>query len=300
MTGTRVLSFALRGAWALAYWLLIVGGVSAGEQTGRTTSTYQSPYSVQFTLPLDDLIGDLKRTIRGDYRQESSIPFPEWYTPEVRSRYGVWGPPIRHYPAPEGLDRKSLAWMQQRVIAVAAGFQGHGYQHHHVPDWDPPAGWPWKEVKAGHNGKGVDCSNFTAFVYNLALGIKMTGAVEEQSKELRIEGPGTGRVTMARRIEKPSSYDELAKTLQTGDLLFVHPNSGRGISHVVLWVGPIGRSPDGAPLVIDSHGEGVEDSRGTPIPAGVHLRPYRDKSWYFRETSHVLRILNDSDASTGR
>ena len=53
--------------------------------------------------------------------------------------------------------------MRQRVIAVALRFQGYHYQHHHVPDWDPPADWPYKESPLGKQSKGVDCSNFTSF-----------------------------------------------------------------------------------------------------------------------------------------
>ena len=48
----------------------------------------------------------------------------------------------------------------------------------------------------GVNGKGVDCSNFTAFIYNLALGIKMTGDVQDQANQLDIPGPGSGAMTL--------------------------------------------------------------------------------------------------------
>ena len=176
------------------------------------------------------------------------------------------------------------------MIAVALRFQGYDYQHHHIPDWNPPSDWPWKEIKSGHNGKGVDCSNFTAFVYNLAFGIKPSGDVKEQSKELQISGPGAGRVTKAVRIELPREYTEQSRLLLTGDLLFIRDTHGE-ISHVVLWVGRIGIAPNGVPLILDSHGADVRDSQGNTIPSGVYLRPFLEKSWYSRSAGHAIRIL---------
>ena len=34
----------------------------------------------------------------------------------------------------------------------------------------------------GHNGKGVDCSNFSSFVYNQGFGIKMSSAIERADR----------------------------------------------------------------------------------------------------------------------
>jgi hypothetical protein len=258
---------------------------------------YRSPYSVKFTFALKDLTGDLDGMPRGDPRQASTVPFSDWYSQRVKDTYGPWGAPARHFPAPEGLAKRSIDWQRQRVIAVGLRFQGYGYQHHHVPDWDPPAGWPWKETNGGRNGKGVDCSNFTAFVYNLGLGIKPTSAIKKQSEQTQIPGPGKSEVR-ALRIDKPASYDALVRTLRTGDLLFIRNKQGE-VSHVILWVGAIGEAPDKAPLVLDSTGEGAKDSSGTTIPHGIHLRPFSERSWYFRSLSHVHRILHTPD-DTGR
>jgi cell wall-associated NlpC family hydrolase len=179
------------------------------------------------------------------------------------------------------------------VIAIALAYQGYEYQHHHIPDFDPPQGWPWKEVGSGHNGKGVDCSNFTSFVYNLGYGLKPSGAIHTQAEEHRIPGPGEGHYTQAIRIQRPSSYEAFSRELKTGDLLFVRRQNKKEISHVVIWVGSVGRSPDNEPLIIDSHGEGVHDSNGKTIPSGIYLRPFRKTSWYFREADHALRLLHD-------
>jgi cell wall-associated NlpC family hydrolase len=182
------------------------------------------------------------------------------------------------------------------VVAVALRFLGYGYQHHHIPDWDPPRNWPWKPTAIGHNGKGVDCSNFTGFVYNLGFGIGLNTDVVRQAEEheARMHTVGWARNWPLRRVELPESYDERIRILRTGDLLFIRSNRGQ-ISHVVIWVGPIGQSPDGLPLILDSHGEGVRDCNGQPIPCGIHLRPFRENSWYNHSAAHALRIFNGHD-----
>ena len=249
-------------------------------------------YSVAFTHSERELIGDLIAGPRGERSRESSVAISSWNSERVRTRYGAWGPPARHYPATPEFDAKPVEWRRERLIATAMRFEGYGYQHHHIPDWEPPADWPWKPTAMGRNGKGVDCSNFTALAYNLAFGLSTTSDVDQQAERVRFTREGNGPAVEARRIEIPTSYDELARTLKSGDLLFIKNRQGN-ISHVVLWVGSISRAVDGNPLVLDSHGEDVKDANGTPIPAGVHLQPFRRNSWYFRSASHALRVLRD-------
>ena len=38
---------------------------------------------------------------------------------------------------------------------------------------------------------------------------------------------------------------------------------------------------------------GVRDSRGASVPCGIHLRPFREDSWYNRSASHALRLLRE-------
>lgn len=287
--GTRNMKMRSQRMWATVAALAVIPALTALAQTPK--SEYKSPYSVKFTVSQDELVADLAKTPRGDPRHESTLPFADWYTPRTREKYGSWGPPAAHYPPPGDLSRKSAAWKRERVIAVALRFQGYGYQHHHVPDWAPPAGWPWKETAVGSNGKGVDCSNFTSFVYNLGFGIKPNSAIKEQAEHREMPGPGDARTT-AQRIDLPESYNDMVKTLRTGDLLFIKGSEKGHVTHVVIWVGAIGTGSK-VPLIIDSHGQGVKDENDQHIPAGIQLRPFREKSWYYRSASHALRVFRD-------
>ena len=130
--------------------------------------------------------------------------------------------------------------MRERVIAAAARFIGYGYQHHHIPDWDPPEHWPWKETCVGHNGRGFDCSNFTGFVYNQGLGIRLSSAVHRQAAETQASmGDETLRLT---RIGlEDVDHQRRQALLRSGDLVYIRGREGGPITHVVLWVGPLGR-----------------------------------------------------------
>lgn len=255
--------------------------------------TASSGYGVEFQHPISELIGDLLTTERGDPKLEASVPRHEWYSERVRRKFGAWGPSPRTYPPAAAVEGRSVEWRRERAIAEALRFEGYGYQHHHVPDWDPPAEWPWKETCVGRNGKGVDCSNFTSFVYNQAFGIRFSSDVVRQSETREAElGPERRPVRLG-RVELPESHEDRIKALRTGDLLFIRGKPGGEITHVVLWVGPIGRSASGAPLILDSHGGGVEDDSGRPIPCGIRLRPFRERSWYNRCASHAHRVFED-------
>lgn len=254
----------------------------------KADPAYKSPYSIKYGFTSKELVGDLSGP-RGDPHQQSDIPFREWYTPATLKQLSSWGPPARHYPELDGLAKKSLEWKQQRVIAVAMHFEGYNYRHHHIPDWVPP---DTAAKKAGGNtGKGLDCSNFTGFVYNLGFGIKPNSDVVKQSEEREFALPGEKRQHRVELIKKPDTYKGFTDTLRTGDLLYIKNTKGE-ISHVVLWVGSIGHSPDNVPLILDSHGDSVKDSEGHTIPGGIHLRPFREKSWYHHSASHALRVFD--------
>lgn len=251
---------------------------------------YKSPYSVKFSFQEEELIGDLLQGPRSDWKDYATVPYSQWQDPSNQRRWGYWGPSIKHLSPPAGLAKKSPQWSRERVIATAMRYLGYSYQHHHVPDWEPPADWPQDPDQKTPVGKGVDCSNFTGFVYNLALGILPSTGIKQQSEMIEAAGPGAGHSVPVKRIELPKSYEDFPKELQTGDLLFVKSNKGN-VSHVVLWVGKIGESPDGMPLILDSTGSGAKDANGVTIPDGVQLRAFKRSVWYFTQASHVLRII---------
>lgn len=269
--------------------LLLVGFAFAAAGQNSAPSAYKSPYAVKFTYPIEELIPDILHGSRADPKKQSRIPYDQWYAEATKKRYGAWGPPGFHHPAPAGADAKPAEWKRQRVIAVAMRYIGLSYQHHYLPDFDPPADWPWKEVGRGKNGRGVDCSNFTTFVYNLGLGLKPNSGIVQQSemKEVKLSD---GRAVKCERIGLPAKHADFSKVLKTADLLFIKNTSGN-ISHVVLWVGPIGRSPDKMPLILDSTGEGRRDANGNAIPDGIQLRPFTPTSWYCKSASHALRLI---------
>lgn len=155
-----------------------------------------------------------------------------------------WGPHARRYPpveVPPGCD--PVKWQRLRVIAVAQRYIGLPYRHHHVPDWQPGTG----------AGPGLDCSNFTAWVYNYGLGLKFTANIHQQSEGSRAPG---------RRLPEGES-------LQPGDLLFILKRDRSQVSHVAIFID-------------DSHL--IDDTGG-----GVQVRPFA--GWYKTHFSHARRII---------
>jgi cell wall-associated NlpC family hydrolase len=251
---------------------------------------YKSPYKVDFSFKEEELIGDLLKGPRADWKDHASVPYADWYNPANQTRWIHRGPAAKHFNPPAGLASKSPQWSRERIIATGMRFIGYSYQHHHVPDWEPPADWPRDAEQKTAPGKGLDCSNFSAFAYNLALGIKPTGDIKDQSEMTEVKGPGPNRSIPVKRIELPKNHADFEKELLTGDLLYVKNSKGT-LSHVVLWVGKIGKSPDGTPLILDSTGGGNYDANNNEIPDGIQLRAFTARSWYFKQASHVLRII---------
>lgn len=258
----------------------------------RERESYHSPYEVKFKNEKSALISDIETGERGDGHLSSSIPHKDWYSEKVREKWRAWGPPVKHFPAAKIAEGKSADWQRERLVAVGLRYVGIDYQHHHLPDWDPPADWPWKEVGSGKNGRGLDCSNYTTFCYQMAFGIKLSSDIDAQAKKLEYLSPDKKELK-AERIEIPTTYADFSKTLKTGDLLFIKGAPDKEVTHVVIWIGKIGSSPGDVPLILDSHGQGVKDSNKVSIPAGVQLRPFGEKSWYFKSASHAHRVIID-------
>jgi hypothetical protein len=251
---------------------------------------YESPYRLKFRHPEHDLAEGFNENPWRSPEYESDTPHREWYSPEIRRKFGPWGPVARQYPPCPGIGRRSLEWLQDRVIFTASRWIGTPYQHHHIPDWNPPENWPWKKVAYGRNSKGVDCSNFSSFYYNYGLGIKLDTGIHQQGDRTTVRGPGGRGILTLERIEK-RPYEELVRTLQPADLLYIR-NKGGKIAHVIMFLGVVGQSPDGTPLVIDSTGGNHADSNGNKIPIGIHIRPFGPKSWYAQDLAHAHRIIH--------
>jgi len=163
----------------------------------------------------------------------------EQHLKTTKERYGSWGPHPPLFPPPkipEGED--PILWMRKRVVEIAKRYIGLPYQHHHVPSW-----------LCKNTGLGLDCSNYTSWVYNYALGIKITSHCQWQADSEHSKG---------RRLEKDEK-------LEPGDLLFIEKGDRSYVSHVAIYVG------DGK--IIDSRGNG-----------GIQIRDYA--GWY--KSHHVF------------
>ena len=214
--------------------------------------------------------------------------------------------------APGGVNEAT--WMQQRLMYAAEQLIGTHYQHLHLPTFDPAQvnvpsyTYPWSSVSTNtnlqttqqlQNGNltqtqanpykaaygspqpGIDCTDFAAYIYNLALGIQMHSGTSSQISFIDgggspvSLGPGaipTSTLVSAtgtpitpnfltspnfgtNTLNAPGSLDGVISQLQPGDLLYMHGDGT--ILHVVVWLGAYGTNADGSPssvpLVISSH-----------------------------------------------
>lgn len=231
--GCRVSKLVLTG---LAF--LVLAG--AGPAPARA-DTGQGIYP--FVCNRESLTSDFAAR---DQLPQTAAPLDRWYVTDADGRYsnGGWGPRADALPPPvipqdAGCD--PTTWKQERILTVAMRYinapdnpLGLQYRHHHIPAWNPqtstytggaeenpdtdaPAGTaPWGP------GPGLDCSNFTAWVYNYGLGIKFGGDVHKQFA-------GTAGA-MGTRIPRDGPF-------QPGDLVYLHPNSDPNeASHVVIYI----------------------------------------------------------------
>ena len=180
-----------------------------------------------------------------DALPQTDAPPSAWYEHDTDGRYanGGWGPkaaalPAVAVPADAGCDGQT--WRRERILAAAMHYlnrpdnpEALQYRHHHIPDWDPPGPTvPFDSANADDvearapetwsGGRGLDCSNFTAWVYNYGLGIKFGGDVRQQYAGTA--GP------MGQHISAQGPF-------QPGDLLYLHPaGADDRASHVVIYL----------------------------------------------------------------
>jgi hypothetical protein len=211
--------------------------------TGGLARGDAGAWSYPFSCNQDSLAADF--VSRDALPQTPDLP-AGWYHTDAAGQYlnRGWGPQANALPPP-GIPQDAgcdpTTWMRERIIAVAMRYiyapdnpLGLQYRHHHIPDWDPPAstnaGAPEDNpdtdapdgLTAWDAGRGLDCSNFTAWVYNYGLGIKFSGDVHQQFDGTA--GP------MGQRIPEDGPFEP-------GDLIYLHPNGNASqASHVVIYL----------------------------------------------------------------
>lgn len=229
-------------------------------------------------------------------------------TPLVTQAFASWdrGGPVFNTPinvVPQGVN--PITWKQARVMAAASSFLGTTYEHLHLP-WFNPAKAGYSPSQASSNETlqtsqqlaqhqpgttpnpyypayaalqaGIDCTDFSALIYNLALGVQMYSGTPSQIKFTSGDAPAPGNAPTASLLDDtgtpisptffkspnygkgvlnaPGSLSKIIKQLQPGDLLYMTGADG-AISHVVVWLGQYGTLSNGkaskVPLVISSH-----------------------------------------------
>lgn len=190
---------------------------------------------------------------------QTDMPTSLWFTEQALQG---WGPKPNVYPGvealvaalPDGTD--VVQWKRDRVIAVAKQYIGLPYRHHHIPGWAP-------DIPSSLNpnvGAGLDCSNFTAWVYNFGFGISLNSDVKKQAQLL----PRSGYILPpeVRRIEVGEGF-------APGDLLYIFNQAKTEIAHVVLYID-------------EDH---IIDSTGT------HVDVRHFSGWYRERLSHGIRVF---------
>lgn len=226
-------------------------------------------------------------------------------------------------------DVDQVTWQQQRLLYVAKQLIGKHYQHLHLPNFNPAnvanGTFQWQEVSSnptlqttqdlnaiprnqgtaqnpyatayGSPQAGIDCTDFSAYIYNVALGIQLHSGTPSQiqftngsgpsptnSPVSLILGPDGTQMTPTFLLPEtygtdeknaPGSLDGIISQLRPGDLLYM--KAGGGISHVVVWLGAYGTNADGSasdvPLIISSHDNtpAIFDTQAIDMTTGLPL-----------------------------
>jgi len=209
--------------------------------TSAMATADPSGYDYPFTCNRASLTADFAER---DGLPHTDVPPADWYR-QRNGRYsnGGWGPAAAALPgvsAPPDAGCDDGTWKRERIVATAMHYlnvpgnpQGLQYRHHHIPDWDPPASTAPAAVEDAADtdgqsletwgpGRGLDCSNFTAWVYNFGLGIKFGGDVGKQYAGTA--GP------MGQPIPAQGPFEP-------GDLVYLHPDrTADHASHVVIFL----------------------------------------------------------------
>ena len=338
---------------------------AAGLLPCQYNGTYTSPYTVSYTISTDQLTYDFTSrynsitSIGGNLTTPpytSDVPannawydaanytlaLPQSWGPQINGSLGAPSAPLNPDPS-----YGTLAWQQQRLVAIATQFQfvngnGNGiiYQHHHIPQFNPyttDPSWPtvlsgsppitWGTANGGNStaAPGIDCSDFTSLVYNLAFGYKLETGINAQAQPdtpittptgtmlptAVIPGPNmnNGAVIDQNAPNAETTYNQITNQFQVGDLLYMHAGTGTPGNgtfsdvHVVMWLGTqnitftnnsTGITGNATiPLVISSHNDtpAIWDENGVLPAPGVQSLPFSADSWFYTNFDHAQRLL---------
>lgn len=188
---------------------------------------------------------------------QTDLPQSQWYTAKMLKS---WGPRPVKYPnidklitsLPPGTD--IAQWKRDRVVAIAKKYIGLPYRHHYIPAWSPAA-----PDLYGQTGPGLDCSNFTSWVYNFGFGIRINSHVVKQSEQV----PARDEALSPGRLLAPG------EPFLPGDLLFILKKDRSQVSHVAIFIDNKN--------IIDSH------------KGKVAIRKF--SGWYRTHLSHAVRVF---------
>ena len=192
---------------------------------------------------------------------QADIPRSEWYSARVVK--SLWGPMPARYPGIEETIESLphgtpiLQWKRERVLAIAKHYIGLPYRHHHVPTWAPSI-----PDQPEFSGPGLDCSNFTAWVYNFGFGIQMNSDVAKQADMQ--PRPGFTVHPGLRRIGAEGPF-------QPGDILYIANLKKTAIVHAIIFI-------DDGHIIDSTDGQ-------------VAIRHFT--GWYRRQLSHAIRVFNE-------
>jgi len=277
-----------------------------------TQRAYQSPYALNLPATAQQL-GLLTN------------PADWGPTSYDRKSTDAYGPSINQYKVDPSVAQLSGLEQAQRLFAMAQLLLGQTmYQHHHdpaflgIPELPPYPSFVFDPNDNMRQTPGLDCTDFTSFVYNFALGIEMNSATNTQANLKTVTQhftDGTTRTLSTNSTPIPAEhqtqefYNALIQTLQPGDLLYI---SGTGpgqatstkAAHGIIFLGFANQpgslvtstSPNdlGTPLIMDCTGQEHTDANGVQVPNGVHIRPFAFQganSWYFDDLLMFSRII---------
>ncbi len=136
-----------------------------------------------------------------DFPFRNTLPKTEVSPSSWKTCCGSFGPCPMTFPRvrfPSGVSYQS--WSRVRVVEVAKKMIGTPYGHYHI---------------AGMGG--IDCSNFTSWVYNYSFGIRFSSEIKRQSQS-------AGRLLAAN------------EPLSPGDLIFLWNQNRTEIIHTAIFL----------------------------------------------------------------